>query len=292
MVWYGRPTVRAWVDDGPSSFDQFVSELRSEHPDVPSADTLYVANLPPHLALFDGFYLPHILDSIWPHTDTDVEFVGIDDIEQRRATVGQNERLFVFSPESGACAAAAAQPAPSTEIPPPTRLQVGAVEDATAAAPVPLITFGPSAKGALSTLSWELDGAGRARIRFDIPWLPPQIQEWRPAEPGSRIDVALVAAPDADVYRLSVDGEPFAIYPLTDGTNQGDPTDPGDHRTVRRRASRSSTSSCRRHRAGPADDDSVAIAHRPRRSTRLIAESESRKRRFTTSYARRAPLSR
>ena len=128
MIWYGRPTVRAWVDEGPSAYDQFVSELRSEHPDLPSADTLYVANLPLHLALFDGYFLPPIIDSMWPHTETHVEFVGIDDIEQRRALVGQNERLFVFSPQSGACAATAGQPAPSMELPPPGRVHVSAVE--------------------------------------------------------------------------------------------------------------------------------------------------------------------
>ena len=67
----------------------------------------------------------------------------------------------------------------------------------------------------MSTLSWELDGSGRTRIRFDIPWFPPQVQAWQPADNGTT-EVAIVGMPDADVYQLSIDGEPFAIYPLTD----------------------------------------------------------------------------
>jgi hypothetical protein len=84
---------RDWVKEGPEVEQAWVDELRSTHPQLEPGATLYCANVPLVLALFENANLQPVVQFFYPNV-TAVRF-EIADLQSIRERLGPEDRIFI-----------------------------------------------------------------------------------------------------------------------------------------------------------------------------------------------------
>ncbi len=203
----GRRDVHAWSRSFPEDYDEFVAQLRKEVGDPPPGTTIFVANLPIELALFDGFYLDVVTDVVWPERDVNVQMVSLDALDRVVAEQGDSERVVVFRPDELGCAARreSTQPAPfaaAYDVTMSPTIREGTVE---------LVRFGPFGD-LFGAVGIETDGNGRYRTTVQIPWFPPDTHRWRSISEGEPVRIVVLPSQTELAIDVIVDGEPLLKF--------------------------------------------------------------------------------
>lgn len=85
-----------WIETGPAVHQAWVDELRATYPTLPEGGTLYCANTPLVLALFDNLILGPTVGYYYPGVSAAPFAYG--DLTAVRASLGPNDRIFVPAP--------------------------------------------------------------------------------------------------------------------------------------------------------------------------------------------------
>ncbi len=94
----GNRRVERWVEQGPDVYNAWLDELRATYPELPAGGTLFVANTPGVLAIFDGFTLPSALSYRYgPNSPARVIVIQEADIPKVRFITGEADRIFVYN---------------------------------------------------------------------------------------------------------------------------------------------------------------------------------------------------
>jgi hypothetical protein len=91
----GNSRVAAWVAENPDDNQAWVEQLQRKFPELPDGGTLYVANPPFILALFDGVTIQPTAGYYYPHLGRVVLFDKRDFLAVE-AKLGPNDRVYVF----------------------------------------------------------------------------------------------------------------------------------------------------------------------------------------------------
>ena len=92
----GMNRVDRWVDQGPGQEQRWIDDLRRVHPELPDGGTLYVTNLPFHMALLDGYVVEPTVAYLYPGGTRKVQVFFRADLEDVRPWLEPEDRLFVF----------------------------------------------------------------------------------------------------------------------------------------------------------------------------------------------------
>lgn len=95
----GMNRVDRWVDQGPGQEQRWIDDLRRIHPELPDGGTLYVTNLPFHMALLDGYVVQPTVAYLYPGGTRKVQIFFRVDLESVRPWLEPDDRLFVFGEE-------------------------------------------------------------------------------------------------------------------------------------------------------------------------------------------------
>jgi hypothetical protein len=92
----GARRAERWVERGPDVYNAWIDELRATYPELPAGGTLFVANTPGVLAIFDGFTLPSALSYRYgTNSPARVIVIQAADIPKVRFITGEADRIFV-----------------------------------------------------------------------------------------------------------------------------------------------------------------------------------------------------
>ncbi len=93
----GHQAVERWVRDNPDVQQRWVDQLRMKYPALPEGGTVYVANVPLILALFGDYALYPTVHFYYPDVAQAVRIEPAD-VDRVRASLGSNDRIFVYEP--------------------------------------------------------------------------------------------------------------------------------------------------------------------------------------------------
>lgn len=92
----GLNRVDRWVDQGPAQEQRWIDDLRRVHPELPDGGTLYVTNVPFHMALLNGYVVEPTVAYLYPGGTHKVQVFFRADLEDVRPWLEPDDRLFVF----------------------------------------------------------------------------------------------------------------------------------------------------------------------------------------------------
>lgn len=82
-----------WVEAGPDTQQRWVDELRALYPELPEGGTLYCADVPLVLALFNDVNLVPTVSFYYPGVTA--RRIAAEDVQEVRASLGPDDRIFV-----------------------------------------------------------------------------------------------------------------------------------------------------------------------------------------------------